>query len=367
MTPTRAEILTGLLVLATLGVGVVFLMLLGHGTLFSSGVRFHAFLPNSADLRPGTPVHFEGQRVGRLDGVAWAADRRAYRLTVRVPPETPVRVDSRVQLRAVKLLGSQFVEITAGSPDAARAAPEAELAAVPFKALVEGVDRLTEELGPVLRELQATLADLRRLFRADGAVGDLEATMVSARSAAGKLDAGAGDLRALLGEGEGGLGAAARTLNHWLDANAGRLGTAVGDLQDAAASLRRLAADAEAPLRDASVGARELVGQLDHTARELDGAVRRLEGALADVAGRAGGTIDQAARLLRDNEADLRAVLLAARAASENLARAAAKVADRPSTLLFDAEDETSRAARERRDFERQLRERGRADRYGKD
>ena len=109
------------------------------------------------------------------------------------------------------------------------------------------------------------------------------------------------------------------------------------------------------------------MAQLGATARELDGAVRRLEAALTGVATRAEGTLTQAGRLLGDNEDDLRAVLLAMRAAAENVQRAAAKVADRPSTLLFDREDETSRAAQERRDFERQLRERGRADRYGKE
>ena len=367
MTPTRAEILTGLLVLVTLGVGAVFLMLLGHGTLFAGGVHYRAFLPNSADLRLGTPVHFEGQRVGRLDAVEWDTERRAYRLSLRVPPETPVRVDSRVQLRAVKLLGSQFLEITAGSAEAVRAAPGAELASVPWKALVEGVDRLTEELGPVLRDLSATLTDLRRLLRADGAAGDLEATLASARSAAGKRDAGADDLRRLLGDGEGGLGAAVRTLDDWLDANGPRLAAAVADTADAAAGLKRLATEAEPPLREASIGARDLVAQLGATARELDGAVRRLEAALTGVATRAEGTLTQAGRLLGDNEDDLRAVLLAMRAAAENVQRAAAKVADRPSTLLFDREDETSRAAQERRDFERQLRERGRADRYGKE
>jgi phospholipid/cholesterol/gamma-HCH transport system substrate-binding protein len=367
MKPSRAEILTGALVLVTLGVGVVLLMLLGHGTLFAPGVHYQAFLPNSADLRPGTPVHFEGQRVGRLDAVDWEAGRRAFRLTLRVPPTTPVRVDSQVQLRAVKLLGSQFVEVTAGTPGAPLAPPGSELAAVPFKALVEGVDRLTEELGPVLRALQDTLTDLRRLFRDDGALGDLESALASTRRAADKLDGGAADLQALLGDGEGGLGAAARNLNTWLDRNTGALGTAVTDAGDAAGSLRRLAADAEPPLREAATGARDLVAQLQSTAGALDAAMRRLEASLTGLAERAGGTVDQASRLLRDNEADLRATLLAARAAAENLQRAAAKVADRPSTLLFDAEDETSRAARERRDFERQLRERGRADRYGKE
>ena len=101
--------------------------------------------------------------------------------------------------------------------------------------------------------------------------------------------------------------------------------------------------------------------------RWLDTTLGKLDAQLGTVGDQAGDAIAQTTRMLRENQTDIRAAVIAARAAAENLQRAAAKVADRPSTLIFDSEDETSKAARAKRDFERQLRERGRTGRYGKE
>jgi ABC-type transporter Mla subunit MlaD len=128
-----------------------------------------------------------------------------------------------------------------------------------------------------------------------------------------------------------------------------------------------MAGEAEEPVREIVASAKRLVQALEATAGKLDATIGQLETGVGEVAAAATGALDHARRLLRENESDIRAALLAARAATENLQRAAAKIADRPSTLLFDSEDETSKAARERRDFERLLRDRGRANRHGKE
>lgn len=367
MTPGRAEILTGLFVILTAVVGVGFALMLGGSNFFSNGVPFHGFMPNSADLRTQTAVHFEGRRVGLVTNVEWDAARRAYRIDLQVPADVPVREDSHMRLRGVKLLGDMFVEISAGTPASKPAEPGSEITAQPFRAMTESVDRLTEEFGPVLHELHGAIADVRKLVDPNGGGGDLTAAFASVRSAADKLDRGAGELETLINNDVNGLQAVATKANRLLSDNEAALSRGLTDAAEAAKSLRAMVDDGREPVRQILDSMAAVVESLDATAKRLDVTLAKLDTQIAEVGGKAGHAIDQTTRLLRENQTDIRAAVIAARAAADNLKLAAAKVADRPSTLLFDSEDETSQAARAARDFERQLRERGRTGRYGKE
>ncbi|MHC5019562.1 MAG: MlaD family protein [Planctomycetota bacterium] len=367
MTPGRAEILTGFFVLLTLAVGVGFALMLGGSAWLAGGVEYTAYLTNSADLREQTAVHFEGRRVGRVTDVAWDQPRRAYKITMRVPAHVPVKSDSTMQMRGVKLLGDMFVEITAGTPGAAPAPPGSEIAAIPFRAMTESVDRLTEEIGPVLQELQRAIADIRILVDPDGAGGDITAALKSLRTAAATLDRGAASLETLIADDEEGLQGVAGRANKLLADNEATVSRGLTDAAKAAESLRNLVDEERGPVSEVLAGLDGVVQSLEATVRRLDETVARMDTQVADVGGAATKAIGQSERMMRENQTDIRAAVLAARNAAENLKLAAAKVADRPSTLLFDSEDETSKAARAKRDFEQQLRERGRAGRYGKE
>ena len=179
MTPGRAEILTGLFVILTGLAGIAFALMLGGSNWFSDGVSYYAYLDNSADLRAQTAVHFEGRRVGLVTAVEWDAPRRAYKISLQVPPEIPVKEDSEMSMRGVKMLGDMFIEITAGTAAASAAQPGSELKAHPFRAMTESVDRLTEEVGPVLAELQLAITDVRTLIDPKGPGGDLTAAFAS--------------------------------------------------------------------------------------------------------------------------------------------------------------------------------------------
>ena len=102
MTPTRAEILTGLLVVLTGAVAVGFLVLIGQGALFTDTVHFVTYVANTSDLRENADVHFEGARVGAVEAVTWDATRRAYRLDLSVPRRVPVKTDSVARIRSVR-------------------------------------------------------------------------------------------------------------------------------------------------------------------------------------------------------------------------------------------------------------------------
>ncbi len=367
MTPGRAEILTGLFVILTGLAGIAFALMLGGANWFSDGITYYAYLDNSADLRAQTAVHFEGRRVGLVTAVEWEAPRRAYKISLQLPPEVPVKEDSEMRLRGVKMLGDMFIEISAGSVGAAAARPGSELTAHPFRAMTESVDRLTEEISPVLAELRLAISDVRTLIDPNGAGGDLAAAVASVRDAAATLDRGATALETLINDPEDGLQGVSNKANRLLSDNQAAVSRGLTDAAEAAKSLRAMADDSRTPVHDILETMTKVMESLQATAARLDTTISTLDREMTQAGDAATSTIGQAQRMLRENQTDIRAAVIAARAAADNLRLAAAKVADRPSTLLFDSEDETSTAARAKRDFERQLRERGRTGRYGKE
>lgn len=367
MTPGRAEILTGLFVLLTGIVGVGFALMLGGSNWFSNGVTYHAYLDNSADLRAQTAVHFEGRRVGLVTDVAWDAPRRAYKISLQIPPEIPVKEDSEMRMRGVKLLGDMFIEISAGSIDAKPAQPGAEITAHPFRAMTESVDRLADQFGPVLAELHLAISDVRKLVDPNGAGGDLTSAFASVRDAAEKLDRSAAALETLIQDPDNGLQAVSNKANTLLKDNQETVSRGLTDAAEAAKSLRAMADDGRQPVSEILDSMTKVVESLEATASRLDTTLTNLDGEVSRSGAAVTDTITHAQQMLRENQTDIRAAVIAARAAADNLKLAAAKVADRPSTLIFDSEDETSKAARAKRDFERQLRERGRTGRYGKE
>src|SRR5437773_8067676 len=63
----RNEILTGLLVLATIAVLTAILILLGAPGLFRPLVTYRIYLDNAAGIKLGAPVLLAGRKIGQVD------------------------------------------------------------------------------------------------------------------------------------------------------------------------------------------------------------------------------------------------------------------------------------------------------------
>ena len=80
----RNEILTGLLVLATVAVLTGILILLGAPGLFKPLVTYKIYLDNAAGIKLGAPVLLAGRKIGQVES-----------LHSPVPPEEGASVDAR--------------------------------------------------------------------------------------------------------------------------------------------------------------------------------------------------------------------------------------------------------------------------------
>ena len=63
----RNEILTGLLVLATIAVLTAILILLGAPGLFRPLVTYRIYMDNAAGIKLGAPVLLAGRKIGQVD------------------------------------------------------------------------------------------------------------------------------------------------------------------------------------------------------------------------------------------------------------------------------------------------------------
>ncbi|HXM32498.1 MAG TPA: MlaD family protein, partial [Chthoniobacterales bacterium] len=145
----RNEILTGLLVLATIAIVTGILILLGAPGLFRPLVTFSIYLDNAAGIKLGAPVLLAGRKIGQVDklyspvskedqqraATAAQALRAAEGITTPLDPKTKfearidvkvdktalVYKDAKARLITLGLLGETAIDITQGNESSGRA------------------------------------------------------------------------------------------------------------------------------------------------------------------------------------------------------------------------------------------------------
>src|SRR3954469_19589619 len=143
----RNEILTGLLVLATVVLLTGILILLGAPGLFKPLVTYKIYLDNAAGIKLGAPVLLAGRKIGQVDklnspvSVEEAQRAQATGDAIRPPKGSPApnkpryeaRIDVRVEKDAIVykdalarlitlgLLGETAIDFTAGNEASGRA------------------------------------------------------------------------------------------------------------------------------------------------------------------------------------------------------------------------------------------------------
>ena len=82
----RNEILTGILVLATVGILTGILILLGAPGLFKPLVTYKIYMDNAAGIKLGAPVLLAGRKIGQVERCTRPCRRKTPR--VRTPRRT---------------------------------------------------------------------------------------------------------------------------------------------------------------------------------------------------------------------------------------------------------------------------------------
>jgi len=193
----RNEILTGLLVLVTVGILTGILILLGAPGLFRPLVTYRIYLDNAAGIKLGAPVLLAGRKIGQVDKLyspvskedAARAEAAAAALHAGDPSPTPaekpkyearidvkvdksalVYKDAKARLITLGLLGETAIDITQGNDTSGRASDGETFAGERVPDFGESISKMLDIVKPVateatntLKELQTTAQNLSRI------------------------------------------------------------------------------------------------------------------------------------------------------------------------------------------------------------
>lgn len=185
----RNEILTGLLVLATIAVLTGILILLGAPGLFRPLVTYRIYLDNAAGIKLGAPVLLAGRKIGQVDKLyspvskedaarAEAAatalhpgdptptpstEKPKYeaRIDVKVDKDAGVYKDAKARLITLGLLGETAIDFTQGNESSGRASDGEMFAGDRVPDFGESISKMLDIVKPVATEATATLKELQ--------------------------------------------------------------------------------------------------------------------------------------------------------------------------------------------------------------
>lgn len=185
----RNEVLTGLLVVATLAVLTGVLVLLGAPGLFRPLVTYRLYFDNAAGIKLGAPVLLAGRKIGTVAGlyspVSKEESERAVEIDKAVrgpnpnptppnakPPRYEVRIEvqvdrksllyrnSKARMITLGLLGETAVDFTEGTEASGRANSGEVFVGERVPDFGEAIAKMLDVVEPVATEATATLKQL---------------------------------------------------------------------------------------------------------------------------------------------------------------------------------------------------------------
>ncbi len=185
----RNEILTGLLVVATLAVLTGVLILLGAPGLFRPLVTYRIYFDNASGIKLGAPVLLAGRKIGQVSELYSPVSKEESQRAVEVdksvhgpdatptppnakPPRYEVRIDVHVdrksmlyrnakpRLITLGLLGEEAIDFTEGTESSGRASSGEIFVGERVPNFGEAIASLLDVVGPVATEATATFKQL---------------------------------------------------------------------------------------------------------------------------------------------------------------------------------------------------------------
>ena len=118
------EVRVGLFLVVAFLILISLFELLGKETIFGRMVEYRTSFKSIPGLKVGDPVRLAGVDVGTVRDIRVVGAR--VEVLLRVKPGTPVKTDSMATIKLTSLLGTNFVDLTFGSP-AAQISPPGSL------------------------------------------------------------------------------------------------------------------------------------------------------------------------------------------------------------------------------------------------
>ena len=185
----RNEVLTGLLVVATLAVLTGILVLLGAPGLFRPLTTYKIYFDNAAGIKLGAPVLLAGRKIGQVaklyspvsqeerqralevgrslraaDANSTSAPEKAPRYEVRIDVQVDRNAqlyrDSKARMITLGLLGEVAIDFTEGTESSGRANSGELFAGERVPDFGEAIARMLDIIAPVATEATATFKQL---------------------------------------------------------------------------------------------------------------------------------------------------------------------------------------------------------------
>ncbi|MBV8880998.1 MAG: MCE family protein [Planctomycetaceae bacterium] len=337
MAAKTTELRSGIFVILAMVVLTILIFSVGNfRARLQSAVRYYTYVHDVKFLKTHDPVAFGGYKVGDIKAIEVAPERHGFlKITIDVDPETPVKDDSTITVKQDGILGTKYLEISAGSAGARNATSGATLPGIVPTAFVE--------LGP---SFEGPLGRLDKLIEnLNLIIGDAEFRK---------------NVASLLTE--------TRTLLTTLNDQVGKLGGVASKGQEVLGELHETVKAAREPLTKTLKDTDELAL---HLTKDADQMTEKLSKTLDELSFRLQKTGDALDQVLRDSDAvivrnntNLYETLRGLRDTTHHLELAAKRIRANPSLLLFGTPETPEEL---RRADETELRLKGRARRYDKE
>jgi phospholipid/cholesterol/gamma-HCH transport system substrate-binding protein len=141
------EVRVGLFLVVAFLILIALFEVLGKETIFARMVEYKTSFRSIPGLRLGDPVRLAGVDVGTVRDIRVIGAR--VEVAFRVKPGTPIKTDSIATIKLTSLLGTNFVDVTFGSPAAQIAPPGSHLQSVEPPDLNTLLVRLNDAAGDV--------------------------------------------------------------------------------------------------------------------------------------------------------------------------------------------------------------------------
>lgn len=241
-----AKLRVGIVITAALITLFVAVMFAGNiGKLFSKEVTIDALFSDVRGLREGAPVWFSGVEIGSVVSLNFTPEQKIQVvMSIQASTLRYLKSDSRANILTLGLLGDKYVELTAGTSQAAPLKAGQTIAGVTnteFQDIVKTSQQSIERASDLIAMLQKLLGEIEggkgtvSKFINDPAVYDnLKETTAAMASLSKRIDKGKGSLGKFINDESmyDDMQASVRDIRHFAEAlrtSEGTLGKLVND------------------------------------------------------------------------------------------------------------------------------------------
>ena len=139
MARNNEEIKVGVVVAVSAVLFLVALVFVGGvNLLHKSKVEYTAYFKFAGGLEPGSLVRYGGFKVGTVKSASLdRTDSTRVQIVLQVDPGTPVKTNSQARISSLGFLGENYLEISAGTREAAPLPPGSEIPTVEIVQLAD--------------------------------------------------------------------------------------------------------------------------------------------------------------------------------------------------------------------------------------